>query len=92
MNQAPTEHEPSVSAEVVDFDEALLDACSTELRSQLMSEAALLAEAFAPEGRSAEIDALAAALQSGVRDLEMGRAHARRLAAALRRLARGAES
>lgn len=76
--------------EVVDFDEALLDACEPAPLAELMAEATLLSEAFAPEGRAAQIETLARALQSGVRDLEIGRAHARLLAAALQRLAREA--
>lgn len=89
MHQAPhqTDH-----GEVVDFDEALLDACPAAALAEVMAEAALLAEAFAPQGRAAQIVELAASLQSGVRDLEFGRAHARLLAAALRRLARDASS
>ena len=77
-----------VTADVVDFDEALLDSYSPELRSELMAEAALLAQAFAPEGRVEELKAMAHALSSGRSDGEMDRKHARGLAAALRRLAR----
>lgn len=88
MDQAHNLHEHS--GEVVDFDEALLDACAPEPLAELMTEAAMLCDAFAPEGRAAEIAALSRSLQSGVRDLEIGRAHARLLAAALRRLARDA--
>jgi hypothetical protein len=72
---------------VVDFDEALLDACPARQRDELMAEAAILAQAFAPRGRAAQIEGLARSLQSGVRDLEFGRAYARLLAAALHRLA-----
>jgi hypothetical protein len=79
-------------AEIVDFDEALLDACPEDVRSDLMSEASLLAQAFAPEGRREQLEEMALALTAGSRDEEMGRAHARRLAAALRRLARGADA
>jgi hypothetical protein len=48
----------------------------------------LLAQAFAPEGCADQLIAMAKALSSGARDSEMDRQHARRLAAALRRLAR----
>jgi len=75
------------AAEVIDFDEALLDAFAPEVRSRLISEAALLAQAFAPEGRAEELEAMAQTLSSGARDAEMDRRHARGLAAALRRLA-----
>jgi hypothetical protein len=90
MNHAPRSAAPSAGAEVVDFDEVLLDACSAERRVELMSEAMILASAFAPEGRTREIGTLARALQTGVHDLQMGRAHVRLLAAALRRMARQA--
>ena len=92
MRQAPRPAGPSGRGEVVDFDEALLDACLPEPLAELMAEAALLAEAFAPDGHATRIDTLARSLQSGVRDLEKGRAHARLLAAALRRLARAARA
>jgi hypothetical protein len=77
-----------VTADVVDFDEALLDSYSPDLRSELMAEAAMLAQAFAPEGRIEELEAMAKSLSAGKSDAEMERKHARGLAAALRRLAR----
>ncbi len=80
--------EPTSEAEVVQFDDLVLDACGPELRDQLLVEAAMLAEAFAPEGRTEEILAMAETLASGDRDEEMDRERARRLACALRRLAR----
>jgi hypothetical protein len=76
------------TAQVVNFDEALLDACSTEERADLLAEAAMLAQAFAPEGEAEHLLAMAQVLSSGERDDEMGRNHARRLASALRHLAR----
>ena len=39
----------TASAEVVQFDDALLDTCGPELRAELITEAAMLAEAFAPK-------------------------------------------
>lgn len=90
MKQAPIPHAPNDGGKVVDFDEALLDACPPERLDEVMAEAELLTQAFAPDGRAAQIEALARSLQSGVRDLEFGRAAARLLAAALRRLARRA--
>ena len=90
MDQAHNLEGRPAGGEVVDFDEALLDACPPAQLAELMSEAAMLSEAFAPDGRAAQIETLACSLQSGVRDLEIGRAHARLLAAALQRLARGA--
>lgn len=56
------------------------------------AEAALLAEAFAPQGRSEQLRALAATLASGAQDAEMDRRRALQLACALRRLARGADT
>jgi hypothetical protein len=91
MDETPRPDGPLAGGQIVDFDEALLDACPPEKREQLMAEAALLATAFAPEGRAGQLATLARDLQAGVRDLEFGRAHARRLAAALRRRAREAE-
>lgn len=78
------------TAQVVNFDEALLDACSAEQRAELLAEAAMLAQAFAPEGEAEHLLTMACLLSSGERDGEMGRNHARRLAAALRHLARHA--
>jgi hypothetical protein len=48
----------------------------------------MLAQAFAPDGEAEHLLAMAQVLCSGERDDEMGRGHARRLAAALRHLAR----
>jgi hypothetical protein len=76
-------------ADVVQFDEALLDACGADLRAELLTEAAMLAEAFAPEGRTEQLLAMAQALSSGARSQDMDAARARRLACALRCLARG---
>ena len=76
------------TAQVVNFDEALLDACSGDQRTDLLAEAAMLAQAFAPDGEPEHLLAMAQVLSSGERDSEMGRNHARRLAAALRHLAR----
>jgi hypothetical protein len=78
-------------AEIVQLDDALLDACGPELRAALLTEATMLAEAFAPEGRTEQLEAMAATLASGARDEEMDRTRARQLACALRCLARGAE-
>jgi hypothetical protein len=79
------------TAEVIDFDQALLAAVPSEDRAELIAEAALLAHAFAPEGRIEEILAMAATLAAGARDEEMDPARARQLATALRCLARGLE-
>jgi hypothetical protein len=80
----------TASAEVVQFDDALLDTCGPELRAELITEAVMLAEAFAPEGRTEQLEAMAAVLVSGARDEEMDRTRARQLACALRCLARAA--
>ncbi|MEO8115512.1 MAG: hypothetical protein ABI655_14085 [Phenylobacterium sp.] len=86
----PHPDQPRETGEVLDFQEAFLDACPPELRAELLSEAEMLAQAFAPGGEQAELAALAQSLSSGVRDAEMGQLHARRLAAALRHLAKSA--
>jgi len=75
---------------IVDFDEALLNACAPEQRADLLREARLLAGVFAPDGAAGDLHEMAEQLSSGFRDAEMQRAHARRLAAALKRLAREA--
>lgn len=76
-------------AQIVDFDEAFLDACPPQMRLELLTEAQLLAGAFAPQGDAAALVKMAAQLSAGARDADMDRAHARRLAAALKRLAKG---
>lgn len=73
---------------MIPFDEALLNACGSQARAQAMTEAAMLADAFVPDGQTDAIEALAATLAVGARDAEMDRAHAMRLACALRCLAR----
>lgn len=75
------------SAEILDFDEALLSTMSPERRAELTAEAAMLARVFAPEGDGEALRAMARALSSGAKDREMDRRHARGLAAALSRLA-----
>ncbi len=82
-----TPAEPA-TAEVISFDDAMLDACLPALRADLLAEAAILAQAFAPEGDPLDLIAMAHALSTGERDAEMDRRHARHLAAALRHLAR----
>lgn len=80
---------PAGDAEVIQLDDVMLQACGPTLRAQLLVEAAMLAEAFAPEGRTEQLLAVAATLAAGARDEEMDRERARRLACALRCLARG---
>jgi hypothetical protein len=75
---------------VIDFDEVLLDSCAPRVRAELMVEAELLAGVFAPTREAVVLERMAAQLSAGDRDAEMDRAHARRLAAALKRLARAA--
>jgi hypothetical protein len=72
---------------VVDFDDALLDACSPDERTELMTEAKILVHALG-EPDLAKLEVLAQELSVGARDQDMDRAHARKLSAALRRLAR----
>lgn len=88
MERAQRPAEPRGTADIIDFEEILLDACPAELRADLLTEASMLADAFAPDGRAEQLEAMAAALSCGERDAEMGRTRARRLAAALRCLAR----
>ena len=88
MDHAPKTRPRAPTADVVDFDEALLDSFPPELRGELLAEAQLLAQAFAPEGRFEELESMARALSLGRNDSDMDRRRARGLAAALRRLAR----
>ena len=90
MGRARENGKRSHGCEIVDFDEALLDACAPELRADLLREARLLAGVFAPDGAAGDLREMAHELSCGSRDAEMQRAHARRLAAALKRLAREA--
>jgi hypothetical protein len=89
MNRARKRDGPT-AGRVVDFDEALLNACPPTELNELMREAELLAQVFAPRGGAVRLRRLAEQLSRGSRDAEMDRAHARRLAAALKRLARAA--
>lgn len=75
-----------VSCAIVSFDEALLDACSPEERNELMTEARILAHALGDSDLN-KLEGLAQDLSVGARDQDMDRAHARKLSAALRRLA-----
>lgn len=86
----PTPPDRAAGGEVIDFDAALLEARPPDQRIELIAEASMLAAAFAPEGRATEIERLAGQLEAGLRDLQLGRARARLLAAALRQVARQA--
>jgi len=90
MGQSRNDAGPMTS-DVVSFDDALLDACPAAVRADLLEEAALLMQAFAPEGRPEELAAMARTLSVGLRNGKHGeRMRGRRLAAALRRLAKSA--
>ncbi|WP_411286384.1 hypothetical protein [Phenylobacterium sp.] len=84
----PADTTPEHGGEVIDFDEALLYACAADERADLIAEAELLAGAFAPDRRADELEAMAMSLSAGTRTPAVERARARRLAAALRRLAK----
>lgn len=90
MTKKPAPPARPAGGEVVDFDTALLNARPPEQKVELMAEASILAAAFAPEGRAVQIERLAHSLETGLRDLDIGRARARLLAAALRQVARQA--
>jgi hypothetical protein len=92
MAQANKSTERPEAAQIVDFDEALFDACAPQAKAELLMEAQLLAGVFAPGGDASTLMRIADQLSAGERDAEMARAHARRLAAALKRLAKGARS
>jgi hypothetical protein len=79
-------NDDAATGQIVSFDEALLDTCAPELKAELLGEAQLLIQAFAPDCRCDEVEAMAQALSRGGRDAEMDRERARRLAAALRHI------
>jgi len=87
MTRANLRSSSENACEVIDFDKVLLAACSAEERAELLGEARILAQAFADNGSADEIEAIAQILSHGDRDGHMSRAHARKLSAALRRLA-----
>lgn len=87
MGHPRRDEDAHAPCEIVDFDDALLDACAAAVRTDLLVEARLLAGVFAPTGDPAALKRMAAQLSAGERDAEMDRSHARRLAAALKRLA-----
>lgn len=87
MGRTHANERPSQGGEIVDFDAVMLQALAPEVRAELMREAELLAGVFAPGGAAGELREMARQLSRGVRDAEMPRVQARRLAAALRRLA-----
>jgi hypothetical protein len=88
MGRVHENETPSQACEIVDFDAIMLDACAPEIRADLLREAQLLAGVFAPHGGAVALTRMAEQLSAGSRDAEMDRPHARRLAAALKRLAR----
>lgn len=77
---------PSQTCEIVDFDTVLFASFQPETRANLICEAELLAGVFAPSRAHDELLEMARQLSAGARDGEMDRAHARRLAAALKRI------
>lgn len=87
MNRPHQMKAPRERCEIVDFDDVLLDAATPEERAELMTEAKILAHALGDAGLH-QLEALAQDLSVGVRDQDMDRAHARKLSAALRRLAK----
>ena len=82
------QRDPRTTGQVIDFDDLLFDACTPADREELLGEAQLLAHAFARDVSAGGLRRMAAQLSAGARDAQMGRAHARRLAAALKRLAK----
>ncbi|MCR5876133.1 hypothetical protein LRS10_19485 [Phenylobacterium sp. J426] len=88
MNRARKSEQRQETCEVIDFDEALLDSCPAEEKAELLGEARIIAKAFANEGGVEELEEMAQTLSCGFRDAEIERAHARKLSAALKRLAK----
>lgn len=88
MNRARKSEPKQTPCEVIDFDEALIESCPPDEKAELMTEARILAQAFAAEGGAGALEEMAETLSSGFRDADMERAHARKLSAALKRLAK----
>ncbi|MDZ4371670.1 MAG: hypothetical protein U1C74_09655 [Phenylobacterium sp.] len=89
MKEPNNDPSPAEAAEIIDFDPVLLNACEPGVRTEILQEARLLSEVFA-QGDADILREMAQQLSAGLRDNEMNRAHARRLAAALKRLAEAA--
>jgi len=89
---AKAEHQARLvgGREVVDFDDALFGSWPADEQADLLREAQLLASVFAPDGGVEPLRRMAEQLSNGERDPEFGRRHARRLAAALKQLAKAA--
>ncbi|WP_374472567.1 hypothetical protein [Phenylobacterium sp.] len=88
MDRARRPAAPRGTAEIIDFDAAMLAACPPELREDLLTEAAMLADACPAEDRPRQLEAIAQTLCEAERQDQAERARARRLAAALRTIAR----
>lgn len=80
---------PPAGAQVVDFDEALLDGCPDDERHDLETEADLLTTAFA-DGPGRSLDEMAWTLTRTAPPCGRGGLRARRLAAVLRLRAKAA--
>ena len=88
MTRAHQTRAQNAHCDIIDFDDALLRALDPEVRTNVLAEAGLLVRAFLAADDHDEVETMAHALSCGARDREMERKHARRLAAALRHLAR----
>lgn len=91
MRKSPAKSLPSTSAEILDFGEAMINALAPHTRVELYTEASMLMDAFACTRQHPEaLEDMAEALMSGTAHPGLGRAHARRLAAVLRLMAKSA--
>ena len=90
MEHAQRQPRDRQGTQVVDFDAVMLKACTPRERQSLLHEAQLLVSVHAPGGGAADLERMAAQLSAGQQDATMPRHHARRLAAALKELARAA--
>lgn len=88
MNHARKSEPKQKPCEVIDFDTALFESRPADEKAELMTEARILAQAFAAEGGPGALEEMAETLSVGFRDAELERAHARKLSGALKRLAR----
>lgn len=88
MGHARKSEKGQQPCEVIDFDDALLDSCPAEEKAELLTEARIIAKAFAAEGGVEALHEMAQTLSTGFRESEMERTHARKLSAALKRLAK----
>ena len=84
MAEARKRPKPKLSAQVIDFDEGVVEACPSHVRDELRAEVDMLTSAFAQAENPAALNRMARSLIRGSCQDPEQRLHARRLAAMLR--------